>query len=153
VNGASITKYITDTFEGVDAVPIEATGDVFFFYDPDHMIPFVTLITNDNYDQFSNLNRPSVFRLNIGISKKTYNSLFGSRPTPSGAEVAADAGGTNDFSALDRLMPHPMYARMHWVCVLNPRDETFRAVVQPLLAEAYEITVSKYSKHAAGRSE
>jgi hypothetical protein len=149
---ASITRYITDTFEGIDAVSIEATGDVFFFYDPDHMIPFVTLITNDNYDQFSNLNRPSVFRLNIGISKKTYNTLFGSRPKPSGAAGVADAGGTSDFTALDQLMPHPVYARMYWVCVLNPGDETFREVVQPLLAEAHEMAVSKYSKRAAGRS-
>ncbi|HKP53172.1 MAG TPA: DUF6194 family protein [Chloroflexia bacterium] len=151
MNEASITRYITDTFEGVDAFTVESTGDTFFFYDPDHMIPFVTLITNDNYDHFSNLNRPSVFRLNIGISKKTYNSLFGSRPSPSGGGGAADDSMT-DFTALDQLMPHPVYARMYWVCVLNPGEETFQEVVQPLLAEAYEMAVSKFSKRAARRS-
>src|SRR5436190_22720963 len=118
MNEASITQYITDTFEGVDTFTVDATGDTFFFYDPDHMIPFVTLITNDNYDQFSNLNRPSVFRLNIGISKKSYNSLFGSRPSPSTPGRVADAIGTGDFTALDQLMPHPVYARMYWVCIL-----------------------------------
>src|SRR5438477_12086724 len=103
MNEASITQYITDTFKGVDAATVESTGDTFFFYDPDHMIPFVTLITNDNYDQFSNLNRPSVFRLNVGISKQTYNSLFGSRPSPSAARDEADAYSTIDFTALDHL--------------------------------------------------
>jgi hypothetical protein len=152
MNEASITQYITGTFEGVDAFTVDSTGDIFFFYDPDHMIPFVTLITNDNYDQFSDLNRPSVFRLNIGISKKTYNSLFGSRPSPSGAEGVADTDSSRDFTASDKLMPHPVYARMYWVCVLNPSDKTFQEAVQPLLAEAYEMAVSKHSKRAARRS-
>ncbi len=101
MNEASIIQYIGDSFDGVDAVTIDATGDTFFFYDPDHMIPFVTLITNDSHDQFSDLNRPSVFRLNIGISKKTYNSLFGSRPIPYDGGNAV-AGGY-DFTALDQL--------------------------------------------------
>lgn len=151
MNEASIIQYITDTFEGIDAVTVESTGDTYFFYDPDHMMPFATLVTTDYNDQFSNLNRPSIFRLNIGVSKKTYNSLFGSRPTPAGAGGVDDAVSIHDFTALDQLMPHPVYARMYWVCVLNPSDETFQEVVQPLLAEAYEMAVSKYSKRAAQR--
>jgi hypothetical protein len=149
MNEASITQYITNTFEGVDTFTVDATGDTFFFYDPDHMIPIVTLITNDNYDQFSNLNRPSVFRLNIGVSKKTYNSLFGPRPSPSTDD---DAFKALDFTAFDQLMPHPVYARMYWVCVLTPSDKTFQDVVQPLLAEAYEMAVRKFSKRAASKS-
>jgi hypothetical protein len=47
----------------------------FFFYGPEHKFPFATLVTNDAYDQASNLSRPSVFRLNIGISKQTYQSM------------------------------------------------------------------------------
>ena len=147
---ASVTQYIIDTFDGVETVT--SSGNTFFFYGSERKFPFVTLVTNDDYDQFSNLNRPSVFRLNIGISKKTYNSLFGSRPSPSGAGGVADADSISDFTALDHLMPHPVYARMYWVCVLNPSDVTFQEVVQPLLAEAYEMAVSKYSKRAARRS-
>ncbi len=158
MNEAEISRYITETFEGVDVVV--ASGDSFFFYNPDsnvppdHRFPFVTLVTSDINDQFSNLNRPSVFRLNIGIGKQTFRSLFGSPKLPPYGDNAVESGDTSsdyDFTALDQLMPHPVYGRMYWVCVLNPSDETFETKVQPLLAEAYELTVSKYKGQAARR--
>jgi hypothetical protein len=148
---ASITQYIIDTFDGVETVTM--TGTTFFFYGPERMFPFVTLVTNDDHDQASNLNRPSVFRLNIGVSKQTFRSLFGSQPSqpsPSGASGAGEIVDSGyDFTALDQLMPHPVYGRMYWVCVLNPSVETFQEVVRPLLAEAYDRDVSKHTKRAA----
>ncbi len=156
MNEAEISLYITDTFEGVDIVV--ASGDSFFFYNPDitlppdHMFPLVTLVTSDINDQFSNLNRPSVFRLNIGLGKQTFRALFGSPKLPSyGASAAeSDANYSDyDFTALDQLMPHPVYGRMYWVCVLNPSDETLETKVRTLLAEAYELAVSKYNRKAA----
>jgi hypothetical protein len=197
VNEAEISRYITNTFEGVDVVV--ASDASFFFYNPDstlppdHRFPFVTLVTSDVYDQFSNLNRPSVFRLNIGIGKQTFRSLFGLSKSPSGREgrasdpreerghsqreqlaprmggdwpnperpsgpsrrdSAAESGdnaGNYNFTTLDQVMPHPVYGRMYWVCVLNPSEETFATNVQPLLAEAYELAVSKYNRQAARR--
>jgi len=84
MNEASITQYIIDTFDGVDVVV--ASGYTFFFYGPDRKLPFVTLATEDNdYDRASNLNRPSVFRLNIGVSKQTDRSLFGPQPLVPGS--------------------------------------------------------------------
>jgi hypothetical protein len=47
-----------------------------------------------------------------------------------------------DFTALDVLMPHPVYGPNHFVCVLNPSDSTFDAV-RPLLNEAYEIAAKR----------
>jgi hypothetical protein len=158
VNEAQISQYITETFEGVDFVT--DSGNSFFFYNPDskvppdHRFPFVTLVTSDVYDQFSNLNRSSVFRLNIGISKQTFRSLFGEPSRPSGKESAAESGEDSsayDFTALDQVMPHPVYGRMFWVCVLNPSDETFETKVRQLLAEAYDMAVSKYKRLAARR--
>ena len=151
MNETSITQYITDTFDGVH--PVDAWGDTFFFYNPDRTLPdeiyFATLKSkDDDYDRASNLNRPSVFRLNIGIGKATYRSIFGAPPSRHSGSNAIATG--HDFSALDQLLPHPVYARMYWVCVLNPSDTTFQAV-QPLLAEAYELAVSKYAKRAAPR--
>lgn len=153
---ASITRYIADTFDGVDVVvasaengaPEVAWGDVFFSYDPDRnlapnrRLPFATIVTQDygEYDRASNLNRPSVFRLNIGVSKETYGSLFGPLPRPPGAAGAVDTG--HDFTALDQILPHPVYAPMSWICVLNPSDATFQAV-RPFLAEAYDLAVRK----------
>jgi Family of unknown function (DUF6194) len=147
-------RYITETFEGVDVV-VDSSNSFFFFYNPDsnvppdHRFPFVT---SDIYDQFSNLNRPSVFRLNIGISKQTFRSLFGDPSLPSNKDSVAESGenySDYDFTALDKLMPHPVYGRMFWVCVLNPSDKTFETKVQQLLAEAYDLAVSKYKRQAA----
>jgi len=159
VNEAQISQYITETFGGVDVVV--ASGDSFFFYNPDsnvppdHRFPFVTLVTSDINDPFSNLNRPSVFRLNIGISKQTFRSLFGDPSLlPSVKDSMTESGENSsgyDFTALDQLMPHPVYGRMLWVCVLNPSDETFETKVRQLLAEAYDMAVSKYKRQVARR--
>lgn len=39
-------------------------------------------------------------------------------------------------------MPHPVYGRNHFVCVLNPSDSTFETV-KPLLSEADQIAVKR----------
>jgi hypothetical protein len=156
MNEALITQYIATTFAGVQ--PVDAWGDTFFFYNPDRPradeIYFATLKSKDDeskgeeYDNASDLNRPDVFRLNIGISKATYRTLFGAPPS----RVDETVETRYDFAALDQLLPHPVYGRMFWVCVLNPSAATFQAV-QPLLAEAYNLAVKKYAKRVArGRS-
>jgi len=158
VNEVEMSHYLTDTFPGVDVVV--ASGDSFFFYNPDpnvppdHKFPFVTLVTSDINDPFSDLNRPSVFRLNIGISKQTFRSRFGEWSLHSDSDdtsESSDNAGNYDFTALDQVMPHPVYGNMYWVCVLNPGDDTFETQVRPLLDEAYEMAVSKYNKQAARR--
>jgi hypothetical protein len=141
----SIARYINDTFDGLDVV--EAAGDVYFFADPDgtsdpsRRLPFATIVTSDAYDQFSNLDRPSVFRLNVGLSKDTFRTLF-----PSANQSDADElTDLLDFSVLDQVMPHPVYGNMFWVCVLNPSDLTF-AAVRPLLAEAYDVALARHQR-------
>ncbi|GAC1356273.1 MAG: DUF6194 family protein [Herpetosiphon sp.] len=155
---SSIIQYITDTFSGVDVVrpeisggPEIAWGDTFFIYDPQrnlegqHSFPFATIVTKDygDFDRASNLNRPGVYRLNIGVSKETYRSLFGRQPAPPAANGIVDTG--HDFTVLDRLLPHPVYAPQSWVCVLNPSDATFQAI-RPMLAEAYDLAVGRYTR-------
>lgn len=140
----TISRYILDTFDDVRTAT--AWGDMFFYYNPDperpDVIYFATLKSaDDDYDNASNLNRPGVFRLNIGIGKETFFALFESRPARPGPEGQFDEG--YDFTALDTLMPHPVYGRQYWVCVVNPGAETF-AAARPLLAEAYGLAVAKY---------
>lgn len=148
---AGITRYIATTFAGVDVVvaseqngaPQIAWGDSFFIYDPDRNLPetrrfpFATIVTKDygDFDNASQLDRPGVFRLNIGVSKETFAKLFG-------------AEGEHDFTQLDRLMPHPVYGRNHFACVLNPSDSSFESV-KPLLKEAYEISVKRAHRDRA----
>ena len=106
---AAITRHIATTIAGVDVVvasadngaPEVAWGDSFFIYDPERNLddvrrfPFATIVTKDygDFDNASKLNRPGVFRLNIGVSKQTFAKLFG-------------AEAEHDFAELDRLMPH-----------------------------------------------
>jgi hypothetical protein len=158
MNEAEVSRFITETFEGVDVVNAMETS--FFFYNPDpnvppdHKFPFVTLVTSDLHDQFSDLNRPEVFRLNIGLSKETFGALFGDPARFSGWFNPAESGVTPsgyDFTALDQLMPHPVYAGMCWVCILNPSNETFTTKVRPLLTEAYERTVDRHKRKATDR--
>ncbi len=131
----SITDYIVNTFAGVEIA--HNFGYTFFFYGADHTLPFVTLATADNeYDRVSNLDRQGVFRLNIGVSKPTFQSLFGTDKI----DVSA-----YDFTALDTIMPHPVYAAQSFLCVLNPSDATFQKL-RPLLTEAYELAVRRATR-------
>jgi hypothetical protein len=149
MNEVEIGRYIGATFEGVDVVTVEG-GDSFFFYNPDdsvapdHRFPIITLVTGDRYDQFSDLDRPGIFRLNIGIGKETFRARFGKPHLPGGEQSEETGDSAFDFKALDQVMPHPVYGRMYWVCVLNPSDGTFAQEVQPLLAEAYALAVGKH---------
>jgi len=158
VNETEISRYIVETFAGVDVVTDR--GNSFFFYNPDsavppdHRFPFATLVTNDLYDQFSNLDRPSICRLNIGVSKQTFHTIFGD-PAHSAGEDSAENDGENvsdyDYTVMDQVMPHPLYGRMFWVCVLNPGEQTFETQVRQFLAEAYAMAVIKYKRLAARR--
>lgn len=131
----TITRYILTTFPNVETT--EAYGYTFFFYRDDHMLPFATIAAADNeHDRVSNLNRPGVFRLNIGVGKQTFQTLFGAE----GRRVEE-----YDFSALDTLMPHPDYAAQSFICVLSPGDTTAQHV-RSLLAEAYERAVKRYQR-------
>lgn len=140
MNEEEITKYITHNFANVRMD--EAWGTTFFFYNPNPDTPdelyFATLkMQDDDYDSFSQLNRPGVFRLSIGVSKETFQKLF-------------DEDASYDFAALDQLLPHPVYGHVNWLCVQNPSAATFEAV-QPLLEEAYVLVVRRVEKRAARR--
>jgi hypothetical protein len=147
VDQDAVRTYIQGALEGVDVQiaaredgsPEVAWGDTFFFADPERKFPFATIVTKDygDFDSASNLDRPDVFRLNIELSKDRFTSLFG-------------AGGDHDFAALDQLMPHPVYGRAHWVCVLNPSPSTLETL-KPLLAEAYDRSAKRHQRKGADR--
>ena len=128
-----------------NGAPEMAWGDTFFIYDPDRNLegpgrfPFATIVTQDygDFDNLSKLNRPGVFRLNVGVSKETFRAFFPDE-------------GEHEFAALDQLMPHPVYGKSHWISVLNPSEATFERV-KPLLAEAYEIARRRIERKRIGR--
>ncbi|MEU6696414.1 DUF6194 family protein [Pseudonocardia sp. NPDC046786] len=116
---------------------IEANGDVFAVDDPDldyERRPrqgWATLVHSDVNDAFSDLDRPGVFRLNIGLPAARFRELFG------------EPGG-HDPAALDVLFPHPVYASSRWVSVLNP--DTTWPLVRELLVTAHGFAGSRSSK-------
>jgi len=132
---SAVMDYIMETFPNVETTT--AYGYHMFFHGSDRKLSFATLISSDyEYDNFSNLNRPGVFRLNIGVSKQTFQSLFGKD------EVNVKE---YDYTALDVIMPHPEYAQYHYICVLSPSEETFEEI-RSLLAEAYTIAARRYTR-------
>ena len=122
----SVARYITETWPdtAVAAIP----GAWFFSLDPVRHFPnFATIVTNDDHDQASDLNREGVWRLNIGVGKATFERLVGEQL----------AAGDIDYTALDTILPHPVYAAQRFVAILNPSATTFESEIKPLLAEAY----------------
>lgn len=146
---AALTRYITDTFAGLETVSAE--GVTVFSYNPEHKpsagIYFATLKNRDDaHDDVSQLDRPSVFRLSLAIPEATYATLFGPPPPRPGDDGIIETH--HDFTALDQLTPHPAYAYLAWVCVLSPGAATLETV-KSLLAEAYAQAVSRHGQSPA----
>lgn len=129
---------------------LEAQDDLFYLYDPaadlppERQQPFATIVTGDHYEKVSRLDAPGSWRLNLGLTKTTYTSLFGPVPTERDADWVLDSG--HDYAARDVLMPHPFYATQHWVAIVDP---TGLDQLAPLIVEAYEFAARKYSNHQA----
>lgn len=86
-----IKTYLFQNFENINLV--DANGDLFFMYGHHDKQPFATIVTRDNeYDSTSNLNREGFFRLNIGLDKKTFDSMFNGITDKKGFEAYLDIG-------------------------------------------------------------
>jgi hypothetical protein len=132
----SITALITGRY--ADVLVADAMNASFFSLNDQSWPNFATIVTTDEHDTASDLGRPGFFRLNIGVTRATFE------------RIAAEAGEP-DFAAADRLLPHPVYAAQHWISVVNPSATTLEAVVLPLLDEAYERLAAQEARHAATR--
>ena len=130
----AITQIILERYP--ETVVAQSLGATFFSLDEKHWPNFATIVTTDEHDEDapSNLARPGVFRLNIGVSRETFDRVVGSTVSP-------------DFAAFDRILPHPVYAKQHWISILNPSETTFREVVLPLIAEAHDRLAAVRARH------
>ncbi len=134
----AITQLIMETYPETDLVTIE--GGSFFSLDAEKHFPnFATVVWSDDFDQASNLSRPGAFRLNLGVSRATFERLVGPDADP-------------DYTATDRFVPHPIYGRQLWISILNPSDETFQDIVIPLIAEAHDRLAAQRARHRIGTS-
>ena len=141
-----ILNYCLENFDGT--VLVESWGEKGIFYNPGHVLKRgVYILTvkekNGDNDKGSDLDRDDVYRINLGIRKRTFTELFGAIPTRPSAGGIVDMD--YDFTALDKILPHPVYAWMAWVCVLNPSEQTFEEM-KPYIQEAYEYAREKFKK-------
>ncbi|HEX6867393.1 MAG TPA: DUF6194 family protein [Candidatus Limnocylindrales bacterium] len=136
MDGQAVIDSIVASFP--DAKVAHGFGATFFSCDPEGKYPFATVVPkDDDYDDMSDLDRPGVFRLSIGPGRERFLAIFG-----------RDWEATvHDPTALDRLMPHPIYGRQWWISVNAPSAATF-GDIQPLLIEAHAIAV----RRQAGRT-
>jgi hypothetical protein len=143
---------VTATEEG--GAPEVAWGDSFFFYDPEdrlaanRRLPFATVVTNDyeGFDIASNLNRPGVFRLNVAVGREQFERLFGYPP-----REHAGRSAEIDYAALDRLIPHPVYAAQGWASVLCPGERTAKQA-RSLISDARERAAQNYYRPRGDQS-
>lgn len=148
-----IIQFVTD-LSGVVVVkaskdngaPEVAWGDTFIFYDPDgtepanRKFPFATIVIKDydGFDNESNLNRPGMFRLNVNVGRDAFTEIIGY--PPSGHPDHHDQW---DYTAADRILPHPVYAEQAWVSIVNPDEET-AVLAQSILEGAHTQAVRRH---------
>lgn len=141
-----VLQYCLDNLP--DTVLVKSWGESGIFYNPNNSLKrgiyVMTVKEKDgDNDKGSNLDRENIYRINIGVCKSTFINMFGTipaRPTKGGI-----VDMPFDFTQTNKILPHPVYAWMSWVCVLNPSDATFEEL-KPLIQEAYEYATEKYSK-------
>ena len=141
-----IISSVLERFSG--ATEIASWGERSVFHNPGGALPrgtyFLTIKERDGpNDRASQLDRKGVFRVNFSVDKPSYERLFGPKPArpPKGGVV--DTG--HDFTLLDQLSPHPTYAWMGWLSVLNPSIKTFEEL-QPLIEESRQRAVAKFKQ-------
>jgi hypothetical protein len=137
-------------------VTTEGSGDWYLFYDPDGLtrpdqrFPFCTLVTGDRYDAASRLDRDrATYRVNVGVDRRSYEDLFGPAPRQAVGHEVIETG--SDYAATETLLPHPFYAPLHWVCVVNPGDRT-RARLGELLDLAHTLARRTYDNRTRRRT-
>lgn len=125
-----------------NGAPGVAWGDVFFYAgpfngdEPPQRLPFATIVTKDypGFDEASDLDRPGVFRLNVGVGRTSFQQLF---PDWSGVDGF-------DFTVPDVLLPHPVYWAQFWLSVVNPSRPRLEEI-EPWLVQAHERATRRHS--------
>ena len=142
-----IENIILSRYNGVKIK--DAYAERSLFYNPENKLPngvyFVTIKNRDGKnDVNSKLNRENVFRVSFPLTPRSYKSIFGEKPSrpKKGGIVDLDI----DFMTLGKLMPHPIYAWMNFVCINKPEPAVWEKDIIPLLDETYKMVKQKFKK-------
>ena len=156
MDAAAILRHARDALDGLDV--LSTPGCEFLYHDPERSIPhdrrqpFATIVTDDTAhgasDRASDLARRGLYRVNVGVERDTYRAMLG--PEPGWGDPAK--GGVidgPDYARVDAWLPHPVYAPMHWMCIVSPSDASWPRV-RALLAEAHAKAKRSYRPRAVG---
>ncbi len=113
MNPYEIISYCLSTYK--DVVLVDSWGERGIFYNPNGVLKrgvyVLTIKEKDgNNDKSSMLNRDNIYRINVGIRKKTFINRFKYIPQRPTAGGVVDMNF--DFSSLGTIIPHPVYAWM-----------------------------------------
>jgi hypothetical protein len=148
MTGPALAAALLESFEGI--VPKASWGETSYFYNPGRRFAngayFATIKLSDGpNDTASALSREGVWRLSFGVSKARYAALFG--PLPARPAKGGIIAGDWDFTALNRLTPHPVYGWMGWCAMLCPGPAELEDC-RGLLNEAHSRAVAGFEARA-----
>ena len=146
VKSNEILDYCLANFK--DTVLVNSWGEDGIFYNPGGKLKrgvyVLTVKEKDGEnDKSSKLDRDNVYCINLGIRKDTFSKMFGNIPKRPAKGCVVDMD--YDFSSINKVMPHPVYAWMGWIRIINPSEENFEKL-KPLIEEAYNYANEKYLK-------
>jgi hypothetical protein len=140
-----VKNYIFEKYSGL--IELVKYSETTLFYNPDkilkHGVYFCTFKEKDGpNDKLSNLDRSDVFRMSFNPGSDAYIDLFGNKPK---RPLKGETQNLDyDFKKLNMLTPHPVYAWMGWVQVLNPTVDLLESI-QSKIDIAYNNAVEKYN--------
>ncbi len=149
-----ILEYCLKNLEG--SILVESWGEKGIFYNPGHVLKrgeyILTVKEKDgDNDKGSDLDRPGIYRVNMGVRKGTFIKLFEAVPKRPGAGGIVEMD--YDFSAVDQILPHPVYA---WALYSRKlRFAKFIARIYPRTPgylENFFVRGYRYPSEYAGRS-
>ncbi|MDF1677677.1 MAG: DUF6194 family protein [Legionellaceae bacterium] len=155
MNLTTLIYQLNSQYEGLNT--IDTWGEMSLFYNPQGFLKrgayFLTFKQKDGeHDAASMLNREAVqFRMNFKVNRSTFLCIFDepklpARPSKGGVTVLA-SDKQYDPTIIDTLFPHPVYAWMSWVSIINPSAASIDAFNDAgLLDEAYQDAVQRYQK-------
>lgn len=155
MNLATLIDILKDKYQGL--IQLDTWGETSLFYNPEGLLKrgaycFTFKEKDGENDAASMLNRANVgFRMNFKVNKPTFLKQFDEpvmpkRP-PKGGIISLASGNDYNPTLQDCLFPHPVYAWMSWVSIIDPSQKSIEALLKAgFLDEAYEDATARYAK-------
>ncbi|MBB1253937.1 hypothetical protein H3146_11255 [Streptomyces sp. OF3] len=132
-----------EELDGALVLRPEPDGDAYLYHAPDGRPPrtgqpYGTITTADQPgDTASHLDAPDRWRVNVHVDRGIFEALTGETPSA--------LTRPRDHTAVDTVLPHPVYGTAGWICVVNPGPRTADTVTR-LLRDAHERARARHQR-------